>query len=134
MKKRIKKLITAAAILLAAGILYYVINRLTGFAIPCPFHLLTGFYCPGCGISRMFISLFQLDFITAFHQNAGVLILSPLLIILAVVSIISYIKTGNMPNSRWFNILAIFLICCFVLFGVLRNIPYFSFLAPIGSF
>lgn len=131
MKKRTQKVISAAAILLAAGILYYFMNRLTGFAIACPIHFVTGLYCPGCGVSRMFICLFELDFVGAFHQNAAILISFPILIILSVFMIVKYIKTGVMANSMLLNIIFVILICYFILFGILRNFPYFSFLAPI---
>lgn len=131
MKKRRKKVITAAIVLFAAAVLYYIINKITGFSIPCPIHFITGLYCPGCGISRMFIALFELDFYRAFRQNAMVFISLPLLLFLIIYSAIKYIKCGNMPNSKWFNVITVILICCYVLFGVLRNTEYFSFLAPI---
>jgi hypothetical protein len=35
-------------------------------AIGCPFRLLTGIPCPGCGMTRAFLSAFQLDFRSAF--------------------------------------------------------------------
>ena len=131
MNKRIKKMISATTILFVAGVLYYVIFALTGFAVPCVFHSITGLYCPGCGISRMFVCIFELDFISAMHQNLALFFLSPILLIMFITSVVTYIKTGNMPHNKWFNTTTIVLICCFVLFGVLRNIPYFSFLAPI---
>lgn len=33
---------------------------------PCLFHLLTGFYCPGCGGTRAVISLLRGEFLTSF--------------------------------------------------------------------
>ena len=130
MKKRRKKVITAAMVLFAAAVLYYIINKITDFSIPCPIHFITGLYCPGCGISRMFIALFELDFYKAFRQNAMVLVSLPLLFFLIIYSAIKYIKCGNMPNSKWFNVFTVILICCYVLFGILRNTEYFYFLAP----
>ena len=130
MKNRIKKLLTAAVIITAAGLLYYLINRLTGFAIPCPIHFVTKLHCPGCGISRMFISLFNFDFAQAFKYNACILVTLPLILILVISVIIRYIKHGTQTLTKWQSILVTILIIIFVLFGILRNIPYFSFLAP----
>jgi hypothetical protein len=35
----------------------------------CPFRLVTGWYCPLCGISRAMLSLVKLNFVEAFQYN-----------------------------------------------------------------
>lgn len=130
MKLRVKKTMAAAVILAAAGLVYWLINRMTGFAVPCIFHLITGLYCPGCGITGMFFSLFQLDFAGAFQHNAAILLASPALLALLVSLLWSYIQTGRIRPARWQNILIYTLIAYFLLFAVLRNLPQFAFLAP----
>jgi len=69
MKKRLLKFSTAAIILVAAGILYYLIVSFTGFAIPCVFRKITGLYCPGCGVTGMLTHIVRLDFKGAFECN-----------------------------------------------------------------
>ena len=35
----------------------------------CPFRILTGISCPGCGMTRAFLALAEGDFLTAFQYN-----------------------------------------------------------------
>lgn len=130
MMQRVKKVITAAVIVTAAGFIYWGFINITGFAIPCVFHLITGLYCPGCGVTGMCISLIQLDFLSAFKNNAAILCSLPVFILLSVTLLYSYIKTGSFKCKRWQNIAIYVLIVYFLIFAILRNIPQFSFLAP----
>lgn len=130
MKSRIRKTTTAAVIIIAAGLLYLIINRTTGFSIPCVFHLVTGLYCPGCGVTGMIVSLSQLDFSGAFKHNCAVMLALPLMLYLFVCFVVKYIKYGCVKLAKFQNILIYFLIGFFILFAVLRNIPAFDFLAP----
>lgn len=41
--------------------------------LPCLFHLLTGFYCPGCGGTRAILLLFRGDFAGSFQYHPLVL-------------------------------------------------------------
>lgn len=125
MKKRAFKLFSATIILIVAGILYYLLNKFTGFAVPCLFYTVTGLKCPGCGITRMIFSLIKLDFVSAFKFNPAIITVSPLLIFLAVIMVVEYIKNGKMPSSKWINICFYILIAYFVIFGILRNIFIF---------
>ncbi|KUL35625.1 hypothetical protein ADL22_26750 [Streptomyces sp. NRRL F-4489] len=43
--------------------------------IPCPFRLMTGLLCPFCGGTRMAYDLMHGDLVTAFHDNAVLLVL-----------------------------------------------------------
>lgn len=43
---------------------------LGGVFPPCPFHSLTGLQCPGCGSQRAVHHLLNFDLVSAFHQNA----------------------------------------------------------------
>lgn len=54
MLQKLKKL-GISAMVLAAGFAYYLAARFF-FAIPCMFRTLTGFKCPGCGITHMLVA------------------------------------------------------------------------------
>ena len=51
---------------LLCGLLYFAFTSITGLGLPCPFRMLTGWLCPGCGITTMFIELGRLNFEAAF--------------------------------------------------------------------
>ena len=122
MKHRLFSAVFKLSGLLFAGLLYYIIILMTGFKIPCLFNSLTGLLCPGCGITRMILSIFRLDFFAAYGYNKALFVtLLPMLIILLAEEI-RYIKSGNRKFSRFscvfFTLEAVFL----VLFGIVRNI------------
>ena len=118
-----KKVLTIGLILFLL-IVYKIINYFTGFGIPCLFHALTGYYCPGCGVTRMIFSIITLDFYQAFRYNPAVFLL---LIASIIYHLIRFVlkKDWKIPNVVYYVLIVLFLI-----FGVLRNIPLFSFLIP----
>lgn len=96
-------------------------------AIACVFYEVTGLYCPGCGITRAILSLVEGDIYQAFRYNPIIFVDIPVIII---TSIIDFIYKDNKKVKKITNIIYIMLLVITLLFGVLRNIPYFSFLAP----
>ncbi len=128
MKKRILKVISMLAAVLAAGIVYYLSTFF--ISVKCPVRRTTGFYCPGCGVTRMFKNMIKLDFYSAFRSNCAVFVLLPFFILFFAMRAYGYIKTGvplyNKPMKIMIAAMTVFLL----IFAVLRNIPCFSFLAP----
>ena len=121
LKARLREIIKKYAILLGIGLAYLIFVLIAGFGIPCIFHLITGLQCPGCGISRMFVSLAKLDFVSAFKYNSFVFITGPFLLAYVIANEIKYIVTGNNKMGKW----EIFLwveSALAIAFGVLRNI------------
>ncbi len=55
-------------ILLGEGISYYLI-KIKEITVPCFFEYLTNIPCPGCGLTRSFISIPNLDLISAIKYN-----------------------------------------------------------------
>lgn len=104
----------------AIGILGIILIIKYNLRIPCVFHELTGLYCPGCGATRAINSLVRLKHYQAFRYNMLIIILIPFFVIYLLTK-----EKFKIPNWIWYTILIIT-----ILFGILRNIPYFSFLAP----
>jgi len=80
----------------------------------CPFHAVTGFWCPGCGGTRAAEALLNLDFQTAFRMNS-LLMISPLLAGLGI-----YLDKKKSNLVIPYLVLVAILV---LLFTVLRNIP-----------
>ena len=121
-KSRRNAIIKRDAVLVGIGILYYIFIRVTGLAIPCVFRLITGFKCPGCGITSAVLSCARLDFAGAFRHNRYIPVAAPVIIYLLVRSDYLYIKNGKAKLSLVENILLYACIVGAVLFAVLRNI------------
>lgn len=129
-RRRLKK--AGAALLAAFGAgLFYAMLCAAGYAIPCVFHAVTGLYCPGCGISRMCLALLRFDFGSAFQYNAAALLTLPVFAAWGIYTLYGYLKTGTSRPTGAVKCLVWALTAFFLLFGVLRNLPGLSFLAPV---
>ena len=130
MKKRILKLLIILFLIGLIAIIYGVLFKL-GIVIPCVFHEITGLYCPGCGITRMILSILKLDFYQAFRYNNLIFVFLPLILVYVCDFLIKWIKSDpnylykKTSDKIWFILLIITL-----LFGVFRNVPAFDYLIP----
>lgn len=120
MKKNIIKYLFI--IILGISFIYIILDYNIG--IPCVFYKITNLYCPGCGITRCLKSILTFNFYQAFRYNALITILLPFFTLYFIYSFVLK-KDFKIPNFIWYILLFII-----ILFGVFRNIPYFSYLAP----
>lgn len=123
-----KRGLCTALVLLGIGLGYYIFTEITHLYIPCVFHIVTGLNCPGCGVTRFIVSLLHFDFRSAVSQNLALAGLLPVWLIYGAFYIFLPEKLGD--RTKPFKILTIGSVILLVIFGILRNIPMFSFLAP----
>ena len=121
MKTRLQKVLCTAAILLCAGLFYALLAHRTGWSVPCLFHTLTGFRCPGCGVTRMCMALLRGDLAEAFRQNRAVLMLLPFGVYVAAAWCVGYVRSGERllrgaPKAAAWGIVAVL-----AAFGIARN-------------
>lgn len=110
---------------LAGGsfVVYYFDPTKAGLFPGCPLLNLTGFACPGCGLTRGFHELFHGHLLAALDFNALVPIYAVVFIFLAILFTSIAVRARDLrftiftPTTLW-----IFLIISGV-FGIIRNIP-----------
>ena len=73
-----------AAMLVVAAVIYYVYDPATMPFPRCPFLVLTGWECPGCGSQRAIHSLLHLDIAAAWRYNAMLVLSIPYVVLLLV--------------------------------------------------
>ena len=104
---------------------YCYVNQKYNFGIECMIHKWFGIYCPGCGLTRAFEAMLNLDFYQAFRYNALSLFLIPLLCIVCFGALYELVfekesVLAKIPTTAWV-VLAFFM----VLYGIVRNfVPY----------
>lgn len=116
-----KKILKIYGIGLTVGGLYYLFTQLTGLAIPCFYVATTGFQCPGCGLSRMFVSLFHLELADAFSYNPVCFVL--LFCWLAISGLCFWGKPAFVRNRHFLYPCFYVSVAALIIYGILRNFP-----------
>ncbi len=88
----------------------------------CMFHEMTGLYCPGCGATRALSALLHGDVRSSLHNNALLIPLGTMLVVLIV-----------KPEISLKRAVAVAIAAAVIGFSILRNIPFapFTYLAPV---
>jgi hypothetical protein len=95
----------------------------------CPFRMVTGFQCPGCGSTRACYHLLHLDLIAAFKLNPLMVLTLPFIIY----GLLGYTKSAltGQPQRRVF-IPPLYLwgwLVAMILFWIFRNTPWYPFVS-----
>ncbi len=121
-KNRRDKVIKEVLWILGLGILYFIFVSITGLYIPCPFRLVTGYLCPGCGISHYFVHMAHLEFSEAFRANPYIFVFIPIAIPYWLFKTHQYIKTGETKYSKIEIVFIAVALVSAIAFGIIRNI------------
>ena len=123
MKKKYKFIVGILVLLLVS--LYYFFNpTVSNFFPKCPFYIMTGLFCPGCGSQRAIHDMMHLNIFEAINHNALMFFKFTFGIGLYLYSKKKFSDLIYHPKSPLIIFGIIFL------FGVLRNLNKFHFLAP----
>jgi hypothetical protein len=129
---RLKLACILGAIGVTLSFLFVFDPAICGFYPPCPFHKLTGLYCPGCGSLRAIHQLLHGNLTAALGLNPFMVLSLPFmgywLISRGVLAVRNRPLINVIVPSFWIWLLLISIL----LFWILRNIPRYPFtlLAP----
>ena len=129
--KGLKFLFVTGAIFVVLLALFALDPSEESFYPPCPFHRLTGLYCPGCGSLRAIHQLLHGNITAAFGLNPLMVLSLPFLgyclISTCAALVTKRTNAGFIPAFWIWSILVVI-----ILFWVLRNLPIYPFtlLAP----
>lgn len=112
--------LTARIVLL--GLAYALFIQCTGLGIPCVFRLVTGYRCPGCGMTHAAMALIHGQPKTAFLENPLSLSVVPLLLLYGAYRAEVYIRTARTDFRKWEIVFLGVLWVVVLLFWLLRNL------------
>lgn len=109
-------------IVAGVGIGYYIWLKLTGLAIPCMFRKITGWLCPGCGITTLILCLAKMDFKGAYQANPFLFVTGPFLLLC-----LFYMEWKRRKGQQTGKVMQVGLVLYTVglcAFGVIRNMGF----------
>ena len=112
--------LTARVVLL--GLAYALFIQCTGLGIPCMFRLVTGYRCPGCGMTHAAMALIHGQPKTAFRENPLSLSVVPLLLLYGAYRAEVYIRTARTDFRKWEIVFLGVLWVVVLAFWLLRNL------------
>lgn len=119
---------------MALGVWFVLVGSRPPAWLPrCPFHELTGLYCPGCGSTRALHALAHGELAAACRFNPLVVLALPLLAAWAVARVCKTLRGDATPVRQPPRAATVALVVL-VAYFVLRNLPWwpFALLAPHG--
>ena len=121
---------TGVAVCVAgAAAVWYFDPVNAGFFPQCPLYAMTGFACPGCGLTRGFHALLNGDVVTALDYNALIPLLTVFFgyIFISMLMVAMRGKGIGLGVNKFSMVLIWVTFATLLIFGVLRNIPVYPF-------
>lgn len=109
-----------------------VIGLAIAFSVPlCPFAVLTGQPCPGCGLTRATLALLRGDVAGSLHFHPLAMIISPLVAGIVAYDVAVYVRRGRSAatqtlQGRWVTVGAVVLGAVAVAVWVARFFGWFG--------
>lgn len=128
--RSLKQQLLALGLAVAFCVIYLIFGDMLGVYVPCIFRKITHLYCPGCGITRMLAAILTGDFYQALRYNPLICILLPLVIVYLVDYLINQARGQKSLLVRTPNWVWILMIVALVIYGIMRNLSWFKYLAP----
>ena len=120
-KKRLKNLFFVAIILVIVAIAYYFLYKnFPQLALKCAFYEVSGFKCPGCGVTHMLVHFIELDFVKGIEHNVFLGATFPF--VGYVIAYSCYLYVMDKKGSKVFNVSCIVYVIMLFVWGIVRNI------------
>lgn len=113
--------IAVAVVVILSATVYWFYDPSTSIFPKCPVYALTGLQCPGCGAQRALHAFLHGDFATAWHFNALLFLMVPVVAVIAVSELLRnrYPRFNRaMTSELTVGLLAVILL----VWGVVRNL------------
>lgn len=121
-KQRAKEVIGNGSIIIAAASALLASYHLTGHGLPCLFRAMTGYLCPGCGMTRAALAILEGNFAKAWQYNPLSLTLLPIFAIYLLYKAGRYVLKGEEDFKLGETLFLLTLLLIAVSFGVGRNL------------
>lgn len=128
-KAQIKRLIIVIGLIILAILAVIILvwqSKTIGYV--CPTKRYLDIECPGCGGTRMVLSILQGDMYQAFRYNPFIMVTMPIMFLITVQQMFLFIIKGTF--SSWLDKILIAYAITLFMFGVVRNISMLDFLKP----
>ena len=110
-----------------AAAVWYFDPTTAGFFPVCPLYSMTGFACPGCGLTRGFHALFHGDVMGALDYNALIPVFAAFLGYLFLSMFLVAVRGRGLTMGKLNGPLLWTVFGLLLVFGVLRNLPFYPF-------
>lgn len=125
--KRLTALLVWLSIAIGATYLFIFEPGKTGFFPACPFRMLTGFTCPGCGSTRGLHRLLHGDIVSALKFNPLMVLMLPFLLY-ALVRYTAAAVSGRPLQRHNLDVKYIWLLFAVIMsFWIFRNTRFYPF-------
>jgi hypothetical protein len=116
-----------SAMSIGAAILWYFDPTKTSFLPACPMLKLTGFACPGCGMTRGLHALLHGDLLTAIDYNALIPFFVAFAAYLFISMVLVVIRGRGIPKWTYTPQTLFAVLVVMFLFAFVRNLPFYPF-------
>ena len=109
-------------LLLLTGTVYYFVFVNFGIGIPCVIRKITGYKCPGCGMTHAVVELLRFNFKSAWDYNALSITVFPAVCLYLLFRWVREKENSDREFRAWEYIFLCVLLVTVLIYGISRNL------------